>query len=114
MSDDPAKTDLDDLDDRLRRAREEGKPAEPAGAMPGKGEAAGFGMAMRVGTELVSALIVGVVIGLLLDNWLDSGPWFLVLFFFLGAGAGVLNVYRVASGIGSAPGYGQDNKMDKR
>ena len=66
---------------------------------------AGFGAAMRYGTELVAGLIVGVGIGYYLDKWLDTGPWFLVVFFFLGAGAGILNVYRTASGIGLAPGY---------
>ena len=61
---------------------------------------AGLGVAFRIGVELVAALVVGVGIGLLLDNWLGTGPWFLVAFFFLGAAAGVLNVYRAASGIG--------------
>ena len=65
----------------------------------------GFGMAMRVGVELVAALVVGVGIGLLLDRWLGTAPLFLVVFFFLGAGAGILNVYRAASGIGLAAGY---------
>ncbi len=65
-----------------------------------------MGMALRIGVEMVSALAVGVGIGLLLDYWLETAPWFLVVFFFLGAGAGIMNVYRAASGIGMAPGYG--------
>lgn len=65
----------------------------------------GLGLAFRTGIELVSALAVGVGIGFLLDKWLDTTPWFLLLFFFLGAAAGFLNVYRTASGIGLAPGY---------
>ena len=105
MSDDHPKTDLDNLDKRLKRARKEGSSGKPAAAGNGYNEASGFSMAMRVGTELVSALIVSVGIGILLDKWLDTGPWFLIVFFFLGAGAGVMNVYRVASGLGAAPGY---------
>jgi len=66
----------------------------------------GFGMAFRIGVELVAALIVGVGIGLLLDRWLGSTPWFLIVFFFLGAAAGVLNVYRAASGMGPAEAEG--------
>ncbi len=65
----------------------------------------GLGLAFRTGIELVSALAVGVGIGFLLDKWLDTTPWFLVVFFFLGAAAGILNVYRAASGIGLAPAY---------
>lgn len=63
----------------------------------------GFGMAMRIGTELVAGLVVGVGIGYLLDRWLGTAPWFLVVFFFLGSGAGILNVYRSASGLGATP-----------
>jgi len=96
---------LKDLGRRLRHAREQ--QAAPK-ATPGGGlidGRSGFGAAFRIGVELVAALGVGVAIGLLLDRWLDTGPWFLVVFFFLGAGAGVLNVYRAASGIGMGPGY---------
>ena len=109
MSDDQPKKDLEDLDTRLKRVRKEGKFGAPVAADNGNGEAAGFSLAMRVGAELVSALIVGVGIGLLLDYWLDTGPWFFVLFFFLGAGAGMLNVYRATSNMGLAPGYRHDN-----
>ena len=108
MSDDHPKMDLEDLEDRLKRARKEGASGDFAAGGTGRGEASGYSMAMRVGAELVSALIVGVGIGLLLDHWLDTGPWFLIVFFFLGAAAGVLNVYRAASNMGLAPGYGQD------
>jgi ATP synthase protein I len=72
----------------------------------------GFGMAMRIGTELVAALIVGVGIGFFLDKWLGTAPWFLVVFFFLGAGAGILNVYRMTAGLGSDPEDGRtQNKV---
>ncbi len=95
---------LEDLDARLRHAR---AASEPPGPKEGGAPMTGFGMAFRIGTELVAALAVGVGIGLLLDHWLDTGPWFLVVFFFLGAAAGMLNVYRAASRIGLAPGYPQ-------
>lgn len=65
----------------------------------------GVGFALRVGVELVSALIVGAGIGWLLDRWLGTGPWLMVVFLFLGMGAGIANVYRAASGLGSAVGY---------
>ena len=93
--------DLRQLEGRLRHAREQAprqSPSRPA-SMPG------LGLAFRTGIELVSALAVGVGIGFLLDKWLDTTPWFLLVFFFLGAAAGFLNVYRAASGIGLAPGY---------
>jgi len=108
MSDDHPKMDLENLEKRLERARKEGTSGNVAAGGTGRGEASGYSMAIRVGAELVSALIVGVVVGLSLDHWLDTGPWFLIVFFFLGAAAGVLNVYRAASNMGLAPGYRQD------
>lgn len=47
-------------------------------------------------TELVVAMVVAVAIGWFLDEWLETRPFFLVVFFFLGAAAGALNVYRRA------------------
>ena len=95
---------LDELDARLRRARAEGGASDTGEDVANP--MAGLGLAVRIGVELVAALAVGVGIGLLLDNWLGTGPWFLVAFFFLGAAAGTLNVYRAASGIGLGIGYG--------
>ena len=80
------------------------------GKTSGNQDMSGYSMAIRIGTELVAALIVGVGIGYFLDNWLDTKPWFLVVFFFLGAAAGVLNVYRAASGLGMAVGYAEDKE----
>ena len=55
-----------------------------------------MGYAFRIGVELVAGLLVGGVIGWLLDSWLGTLPLFLILFFFLGSAAGILNVYRAA------------------
>ena len=104
MTDHPLQPALSDLDRRLQQAREREAAADvhraPITAAP-----SGLGVAFRVGVELVSALAVGVGLGLLLDYWLETGPWMLILFFFLGSGAGILNVYRAASGLGMGVGY---------
>ncbi len=50
----------------------------------------------RVGIEMFSAVIVGAAIGYLLDNVIETKPWLLVVFMFLGGAAGILNVYRLA------------------
>lgn len=60
---------------------------------------------MRIGVELVAALLVGVGLGYLLDLWLNTLPLMSLLGFFFGAAAGFLNVYRVATGQGSAVGF---------
>ena len=53
----------------------------------------GFGF--RISTEIVAALVVGVIIGIIVDNYFNSQPFGLIIFFILGALAGFLNVYRV-------------------
>jgi len=58
-----------------------------------KKNGAGFGF--KISTELVAALVVGVGIGLLVDNYFNTKPFGLIIFFILGAFAGFLNVYRV-------------------
>ena len=105
MSDNRPPDNLEDLDNRLHQARERQAGNTSGSSSLGKEEMSGYSMAIRIGTEMVAALIVGVGIGYFLDYWLDTKPWFLVVFFFLGAGAGVLNVYRAASGLGMAAGY---------
>ena len=55
-----------------------------------------MGNAFKLGTELVAAVAVGTIIGFILDSWIDTKPWLIIIFFFLGAVAGMLNVIRTA------------------
>ena len=56
-----------------------------------------MGSAFKLGTELVAAVTVGTIIGFILDSWFDTKPWFIIIFFFLGTAAGILNVIRTAN-----------------
>jgi ATP synthase protein I len=55
-----------------------------------------MGSAFKLGTELVAAVVVGTIIGFILDNWFGTKPWLLIIFFFIGSAAGMLNVIRTA------------------
>ena len=55
-----------------------------------------MGSAFKLGTELVSAVLVGTIIGFILDTWFGTKPWLIIVFFFLGSAAGILNVIRTA------------------
>ena len=105
MTERKSPSSLDDLDARLKAARD--RQNERAGA-PARTEAesvSGLGFAVRVGVELVAAVAVGAGIGWLLDQWFGTEPWLMVVMLFLGMGAGVSNVYRVMNRLGSAVGY---------
>ena len=56
-----------------------------------------MGNAFKLGTELVAAVAVGTIIGFILDSWFGTKPWLILIFFFLGAAAGMLNVIRAAN-----------------
>jgi len=56
-----------------------------------------MGSAFKLGTELVAAVGVGTIIGFILDNWFGTTPWLIIIFFFLGAAAGIFNVIKTAN-----------------
>ena len=56
-----------------------------------------MGNAFKLGTELVAAVAVGTIIGFILDSWFGTKPWLIIIFLFLGAAAGILNVIRAAN-----------------
>tara|TARA_X000000368_G_scaffold332629_1_gene269791 strand:+ start:1768 stop:2052 length:285 start_codon:yes stop_codon:yes gene_type:complete len=56
-----------------------------------------MGNAFKLGTELVAAVGVGTIIGFILDSWFGTTPWLIIIFFFLGAAAGIMNVIKAAN-----------------
>lgn len=61
----------------------------------GAADNSNLGMGLRVGVELVSAVIVAVAIGWALDSWLHTKPFLLIVFVLLGGGAGIANIWRL-------------------
>jgi ATP synthase protein I len=55
-----------------------------------------IGTAFKMSTELVSAVAVGTIIGFILDKTFGTKPWLIIIFFFVGVIAGILNVFRSA------------------
>jgi len=55
-----------------------------------------LGIAFKMSTEMVAAVVVGTIIGFILDNWFGTKPWLILIFFFVGVIAGILNVVKSA------------------
>ena len=55
-----------------------------------------IGALSTVGFSFVLAIVIGAYLGWVLDRWMGTSPWMFFLFFVLGLGAGILNVYRTA------------------
>jgi ATP synthase protein I len=59
----------------------------------------GLGVGLRIGIELVVAIVVATGLGWAIDRWFGTRPWGMIVLFFLGVAAGMLNVYRAVTGI---------------
>ena len=55
-----------------------------------------IGTAFKLSTELVSAVAVGTIIGFILDKTFGTKPWLILIFFFIGVIAGIVNVFKSA------------------
>tara|TARA_Y100000813_G_scaffold191558_1_gene168678 strand:- start:316 stop:591 length:276 start_codon:yes stop_codon:yes gene_type:complete len=86
MPNDPFKT-------RLKIAKNKIKPKN---TMEKNGQNSSLGVAFKMSTELVSAVAVGTIIGFILDNWFGTKPWLILIFFFVGVVAGIMNVIKSA------------------
>ena len=87
-------SDLDDFKTRLKIAKSKIKKQL---AYDNEKRGSFMGNAFKLGTELVAAVAVGTIIGFILDSWFDTKPWLIIVFFLLGAAAGMLNVIRAAN-----------------
>ncbi len=100
----PAGRQPDGSGDDLERRRREldaklalKRPAKNADANgPRSGGMAGMGKALRLSSEFIAAVLVGVAIGWFIDAAAGTSPWGLIVFLLLGFVAGVLNVLRSA------------------
>ena len=63
----------DGFEERLRQARARRAWTSPGGARRGLPQGP-WGIGLRAGVEIVSALVVGIGIGLVLDRWLGTWP----------------------------------------
>ena len=55
-----------------------------------------LGTALKMSTELVAHVVVGTIIGFILDKTFGTKPWFILIFFFVGVIAGIINVFKSA------------------
>ncbi|MFV0294982.1 MAG: AtpZ/AtpI family protein [Hyphomicrobiaceae bacterium] len=87
-----------ELGRKLEQARQQGMEARrDTSSSAGSARGAALGKAFRLSAELLSGIIVGSALGWYLDKWLgNSKPWLFVLFFLLGAAAGMMNLIRTA------------------
>ena len=86
MSKDQFKTRLQIAKDKLLKKKIDDKSQNSSS----------IGAAFKLSTELVSAVVVGTIIGFILDKTFGTKPWLIIIFFFVGVIAGIINVIKSA------------------
>jgi len=79
------------------RSVESGSTSQPSADM------SGFARGMRLSAELVGGVAIGFILGWLIDRWLGTSPWGMIVLLLLGFAAGVLNVMRSAGVVRPGP-----------
>ena len=86
MLKDPFKTRLEIAKSKISTKKEYNDKEPPSS----------IGTAFKLSTELVSAVAVGTIIGFILDKTFGTKPWLILIFFFVGVIAGIVNVFKSA------------------
>jgi ATP synthase protein I len=73
----------------------------------------GYALAVKLSSEFIAGVVVGVILGYMFDRFLGTSPWGLIVFLLLGFCAGVLNVLR-STGAVAQPGSGGSDKSGAR
>ena len=86
MAEDPLKTRLEIAKSKFLKKNKSEKD----------GKTSPIGTAFKLSTELVAAVAVGTIIGFILDKTFGTKPWLIIIFFFIGVIAGIINVIKSA------------------
>lgn len=103
---------LDALGDKLKAFEEK----RQGGRKPDQNDDASateMNAGARAGMELVVSVVAGCALGYGLDRWLGTAPWLMILFLFLGMGAGFMSVYRINNKLDSSIGFAALQKAQK-
>jgi len=110
-------TDEAALSERLRRLGDRldrigtGRAKDTDPAPRPRADTSGFARGFRLSTEFVASVLLGALVGWLLDRWFRVSPWGLIVFLLVGFAAGVLNVMRAAS-LADNPDGGAERRED--
>ena len=99
---DSAKGVTRDLASRIASAKRDRAIEDNRASDDASPEMSGMARGMRIGTEFIAAILVGAVIGYLIDLGLGTSPWGLLIMLMVGFAAGILNVTRVVAQMNAA------------
>jgi ATP synthase protein I len=97
---------------RLDEARAKRGNGPPATGSDDPALQQGMALGLRIGVEFVVTIALATALGWALDRWFGTGPWGMIVLFFLGIGAGMTSVYRAVAGIKVPVGYRRPETLD--
>jgi ATP synthase protein I len=98
----PPDARLKSLDERLDRVQRQ----EEARTRKAQGDPA-YRAGQLVLSQLIGGPLGGGVIGWLLDRWLGTKPWLMLILLFLGFAGGMFSVYRISARRAGEDRHGQ-------
>jgi ATP synthase protein I len=110
MSDERPPDELARLGEQLDRLR----PRQRETASDAGSQQQALGVGFRIGIEFVVAIIVATGLGWAFDRALGTRPFGMIVLFFLGVAAGMLNVYRAITGQSAAVGFRPQQRNTER
>lgn len=97
--------DLDQFDAKLKAARDRIEGREGPGSQPSYNDSLA-GVGYRMSIELVVGICAGLGLGWLIDWWMGTKPWFMLILMFAGLAAGIFNIVRLSKDV--------QRRIDKR
>lgn len=93
----PRQSETSELAARIRKAQDARAAANGSQQASRQGDMSTLARGLRIGAELVAAILVGSGIGYLIDMFAGTSPWALLIMFMVGFAAGIVNVTRVVA-----------------
>jgi F0F1-type ATP synthase assembly protein I len=108
----------DIADEKLKALQDKIATLKPAEVKPISDETSkddeSFKKTMRVATDIIGTPIVCGAIGMGIDEWFSTAPFWFLIMAFLGVSAGFWNLYRAQIGADSAVGFKRLRSAEKQ
>jgi F0F1-type ATP synthase assembly protein I len=101
--------DLNALERKIQEAKANNSLAADAKPQNSSNNNAG----LQAGMEFVAAIVISSALGYAIDSYFKTLPFFLILLFVLGSGAGFMSLYRASKNMGFSAGYSQLHRPKK-
>jgi ATP synthase protein I len=114
MNSEPPDNDIEALKQKIEaQQKSDGTSVQNLQSVPTDEQSQYNSQGVRAGSELVVSIVAGGLIGFGLDKALETQPFFLILFLFLGVLTGFWNIYKILNQMDAGIGITQLHRPKK-